>query len=91
MLLKLWGPDLHTVLEVRPHQHWIQQDNHVFWLAGYAAFDTPQGAVCLLSCQGTLLTPVEPAVNQHPQIPFFRAAFQLLLSQFIHVPKITPS
>lgn len=26
MLLKLWGPEVHTVLEGRPHQHWMQQD-----------------------------------------------------------------
>ncbi|KAK4818920.1 hypothetical protein QYF61_022097 [Mycteria americana] len=48
-------------------------------------------AVCPLGCQGTLLTHVEPAVNQHPQVPFCRAALQTLLSQFILVPSITPS
>ncbi|KAK4806807.1 hypothetical protein QYF61_005603 [Mycteria americana] len=47
-------------------------------------------AVCPLGCQGTLLTHIEPAVNQHPQIPFCRAALQPLLSQFILVPGITP-
>ncbi|KAK4810956.1 hypothetical protein QYF61_013364, partial [Mycteria americana] len=47
--------------------------------------------VCPLGCQGTLLTHVEPIVNQHPQIPFCRAALQPLLSQFILVPGVTPS
>ncbi|KAK4811360.1 hypothetical protein QYF61_027589 [Mycteria americana] len=39
---------------------------------------------------GTLLTHIEPAVNQHPQVPFCRAALQPLLSQSILVPGITP-
>ncbi|KAK4811354.1 LOW QUALITY PROTEIN: hypothetical protein QYF61_027583 [Mycteria americana] len=55
ILLKLWGPELHTVL------------------------------------QGTLLTHIEPAVNQHPQVPFCRAALQPLLSQSILVSSVTPS
>ncbi|KAK4826818.1 hypothetical protein QYF61_011626 [Mycteria americana] len=38
-----------------------------------------------LGCQGTLLTPTDPAVDQHPQIPFCRASLQPLLSQFILV------
>ncbi|GAB0208543.1 macrophage immunometabolism regulator [Grus japonensis] len=39
----------------------------------------------------TLLTPTEPAANQHPQIPFCRAALQPLLSQSMLVSGITPS
>lgn len=26
---KPWGPELHTAPEVRPHQGWTQQDNHL--------------------------------------------------------------
>jgi len=90
-VLKLWGPELHTVLKMRPHKCWMQQDNHLFWLAGYAVFDAPKGAVCSLSCQGTLLTHIKPAVNQHPQIPFCRAVLQPIISQFIPMPSTTPA
>ena len=54
-------------------------------------FDAPQDAVCPLGCQGTLLTHIEPAVDQHPQIPFCRAALQPLLSQSVLVPGVTLS
>lgn len=30
ILLKLWGPELQTVLQVRLHQWWIQWDNHPY-------------------------------------------------------------
>lgn len=53
--------------------------------------DAIQDVGCPLACQGTLLTPTEPDVKQHLQIPFCRADLQLLLSQFILVPGITPS
>jgi len=48
-----------------------------------SVFDAPQDAVCALGCQGTLLTHTEPAVNQNPQIPFCRAAFQSFV--FFHL------
>lgn len=51
--LKLWGPDLHTALEVRLHPCWIQQDNHLFWPAADTA---PQDVLCPLACQAPLLT-----------------------------------
>lgn len=53
-------------------------------------FDAPQDMFCPFGCQGSLLTPIELTVNQHPQIPFYRAVLQLLLSQFILVPGISP-
>lgn len=61
--LKLWGPELRTVLKVLPHQ----------WSFGLLVilFDTPQDAVCPLGCQETLLTHIESTVNQHPPIPFW--------------------
>jgi len=33
-------------------------------------FNAPQDVVCALGCQGTLLTHIEPHVNQHPPHPF---------------------
>lgn len=34
-------------------------------------------------CQGMLLAHMEPAVDQHPQVPFCRAAPQPLVFQFV--------
>lgn len=51
-------------------------------------FHSPQDVVCSLGCQGTLLTHIDPALNQHPHIPFCRDALQPLPSQFILVPSI---
>lgn len=57
------------------------RDSCLLWAAG----DALQDGVCPLGCPGTLLTPAQPAADQHPQIPFRRAALQLLLSQCIHL------
>ena len=84
--VKLWGPELHKVFQVRPHHRWRQRDGHLFRPAGCAVFDAPQAAVCGLGCQGTLLAPAEPAANQHPQVPCCRADLQPLLSPFVLVP-----
>lgn len=89
--LILCGPELHTVFKMRLHQCWIQQDNYLFWRAGYAAFDAPQHAVCPFGCQGKQLTHIKPAANQDPQTPFCRAFLQLLFFHFILVPSLTPS
>ena len=89
-LLNLWGPELHSVLKVRPHQHWTERDNHLFCPPGSAVFDAPRDAVWPPGCQGTLLAPIEPAVDQPPQLPFCRAALQPLLAQLIIVPTVTP-
>ena len=89
--LTLWGPELHTVLKARLHQHKIQRDNHLSRPAGYAVFDAPQAVVCPLGCLGTLLAPIELTTNQHPQTPFCRAALRPLLSQCIPVFGITLS
>jgi len=51
-------------------------------------FDESQDAVCPLGCQGTLLAHNEPAVNQHPQLRYCRAAVQSLLTELILVPSI---
>ena len=46
-----------------------------------AVFNAPQNISFPLGCQGTPLAHVEPAVNQHAQIFFCWAAFQLLFPQ----------
>lgn len=73
------------VPQVRLHQLWIQQDNHVPWQAGDAVFEAVQDGVCPF---GTMLTHTEPAVSQHAQVPFNWAAHQPLLSKSILVHSI---
>lgn len=61
-LLKLQGSELATVLQVMPHQHWIEQDNHLFCTAGQAVFEAPQNGFYPF---GSLLTHAKPASHQH--------------------------
>lgn len=56
---------LHALLQVRQHQHSIQQDNHLFWAAAGVVFDALQDGACLRGYQGTLLTPTEPSVTSN--------------------------
>ncbi|GAB0184594.1 hypothetical protein GRJ2_000924700 [Grus japonensis] len=88
VLLVLRGPKLNTILEVRPHQCRVQGDNHVPSPAGHTIPDTSQDAVGFLGHLGTLLAHVQPAVNQHPQVPFRQAAFQLLFPKPVVLPGV---
>ncbi|KAK4824801.1 hypothetical protein QYF61_019469 [Mycteria americana] len=72
------GPKLNTVFEVRPHQCRVQGDNLFPSPAGHTIFDTSQDAIGLLGHLGTLLAPIQLAVDQHPQVFFHRTAFQPL-------------
>ncbi|KAK4827409.1 hypothetical protein QYF61_017839 [Mycteria americana] len=65
--------------------HWIPGEE----ISAFLSTSPPQEAV--ESNEGTLLTHIEPAVNQHPQVPFCRAALQPLLSQSVLVPRMTLS
>ena len=77
----LWCPKQHTVLKVRPQQRRADQDNPFPRPAGSAVPDAPQDMVGPPGCQGTLLTHIQLAVDQNPQIPFLSAAFQPLTRQ----------
>ncbi|KAK4833022.1 LOW QUALITY PROTEIN: hypothetical protein QYF61_027404 [Mycteria americana] len=66
------GPKLNTGFEVQPHQCGVQGHDHFPSPAGHAIFDTSQDAVGLLGHLGTLMAHVQPAVNQHPQVLFWR-------------------
>ncbi|GAB0203357.1 hypothetical protein GRJ2_002801300 [Grus japonensis] len=79
VLLVVRGPKVNTVLEVRPHQSRVQGDHHFPSPAGYTISDTSQDAVGLLSHLGTLLAHIQLAIDQHPQVLFYQAAFQPLL------------
>jgi len=79
VLLVVRGPKLNTALKVRPHQCRVQGHDHLPTPAGHTIPGTSQDAVGLLGHLGTLLVPVQLAVNQHPQVLFCWAAFQPLL------------
>ncbi|KAK4816912.1 hypothetical protein QYF61_024922 [Mycteria americana] len=72
------GPKLNTVFQVRPHQCRVQGHDHFPSPAGHTISDTSQDAIGFLGHLGTLPAHVQPAVNQHPQVLFHRAAFQPL-------------
>ncbi|KAK4810039.1 hypothetical protein QYF61_005102 [Mycteria americana] len=72
------GPKLNTVFEVWPHQCRVQGHDHFPSPAGHTISDTSQDAICLLGHLGTLLAHIQPAVTQHPQVLFHRAALQPL-------------
>ena len=44
-----------------------------------------------MSCQGTLLTHIQLAVNQNSQIPFCGIALQFLIPQSVHTTRAAPS
>ncbi|KAK4826688.1 hypothetical protein QYF61_010697 [Mycteria americana] len=72
------GPKLNTVFEVQPHQCRVQGGNHVLSPAGHTISDTSQDAIGLLGHLGTLLAHIQVAIDQHPQVLLFQAAFQPL-------------
>ncbi|KAK4825536.1 LOW QUALITY PROTEIN: hypothetical protein QYF61_000113 [Mycteria americana] len=68
ILLVVRGPKLNTVFEVRPHQCRVQGDNHFPSPAGHTISDTSQDAIGLLGHLGTVLTHIQLAVKQQPQV-----------------------
>ncbi|KAK4822041.1 hypothetical protein QYF61_006954 [Mycteria americana] len=71
--VQMRGPKLNTVFEVRPHQCRVQGHDHCPSPAGNPVL---LDAIGFLGHLGTLLAHIQPAVNQHPQVPFHQAAFQ---------------
>jgi len=52
-----------------------------WWVPGALAItprDAPQDAIGLLGSQGTLLAPVQVAVDQHPQVLFLKLGEQFI-------------
>ncbi|KAK4815596.1 hypothetical protein QYF61_004811 [Mycteria americana] len=76
--LVVGGPKLNTVFKVRPHQCRVQGHDHFPSPAGHTVSDTSQDAIGLLGHLGTLLTHIQAAGNQHPEVLFCWAAFQPL-------------
>ncbi|KAK4811561.1 hypothetical protein QYF61_016020, partial [Mycteria americana] len=76
--LVVGGPKLNTAFEVRPHQCRVQGHDHCPSPAGHTIPGTSQDAIGFLGHLGTLLAHVQVAVDQHPQVLLWWAAFQPL-------------
>ena len=66
-------PHLAAVAQVRPHQHRVEEQDHLPHPAGHASFDAVQDTVGFLSREGTLLAHVHLSIHQYPQVLSFRA------------------
>ncbi|KAK4826180.1 hypothetical protein QYF61_006042 [Mycteria americana] len=77
------GPKLNTGFEVRPHQCRVQGHDHFPSPAGHTISDTSQDAIGFLGHLATLLAHTQPAVDQHSQVLFRRAAFQPLFPKLV--------
>lgn len=53
--------------------------------------DMLEDTVGPFGCQGTLLTHIQPAVNQNPQIPFHGTSLHPLIPQSVHLSRVAPS
>ena len=63
VFLVVKGPKMNTVLKLKPHQSWLQKDNHLPGPAGYTIFDTSPDAIGLLGHLCTLLVHCQLTVN----------------------------
>ncbi|PKU46678.1 hypothetical protein llap_2995 [Limosa lapponica baueri] len=88
VLLLVRGPELNTVLKVRPHQCRVQRHHHFPTPAGHAIPDTSQDAIGLLGHLGTLLAHVKLSVHQYPQILFCWATIQPLFPKPVALPGV---
>ena len=79
------------VLEVRLHQHRIEEDNLFPRPTSKAVLDAPQDIVGPPGCQGTLLAHTQLTINYNPQIPLCRAALQRLIAQSVRTARVAPS
>ena len=73
VFLVMRGPKLNTIFEVQPHQNGVQGQS-----PSCSCWYTSQDTVVLLGHPGTLLSHVQPSINQHLQILLLCAAFQPL-------------
>ena len=71
-------PHLDAVLQVRPHQHRAEGEDHLHQPVAHASFDAAQDTVGFLGCEGTLLAHVQLAIHQNPQVFFSRAVLKIL-------------
>jgi len=80
----LGSPELHTILQLWPHQDWVEGKEDLPQPAGNALCDVPLDPIGLLDHKGTLLAHGQPAVHQDSQV-LCRAAFHLVSLQPVPV------
>ena len=81
-------PHLHTVLQVRSHQHRLEGEDHLPSPVGHVSFDAAQDVVGLLVCKSTLLAHVLLAVHQYLQVLFCKAALNPFISQLVLIVEV---
>ena len=59
VLLVLGAPGLDTVLQMGPHNSWVEGDNHLPLPAGHSSFNAAQNTVGLPGCKRALLAHVQ--------------------------------
>lgn len=64
-----------------------EQDNPFSQLASNAVLDALQEMVGLFGSQGTLLTHIQLAIHQKPQIPFWVAVLQPLIPHSVYITR----
>ena len=84
-------PHLDSVLQVRPHQHRVEGQNHLPQPAGHASFDAAQDKVGFLGCEDTVLAHALFSIHQYPQVFFSRAVFSPFIPQLVLVVDVVTS
>ena len=74
-----------AVLQVRPHQHRVEEQDHLPQPAGCASFDAARDTIGLLGCKGVLLSHVQLVIYHYPQVFFGRAALSPFILQLVSV------
>jgi len=69
---------LDAVLQVRPHQHREERQDHLPWPTGHTSFDAAQHTVGFLGYKGTLLAHVQFPIPQYPPKSFLGGLYSIL-------------
>ena len=88
VFLAVRGPKVNTVLEVRPHQCWVQRYNYFSNPVRITISNTSQDASGLLSHLGTLVAHVQLAINQYLELCFDYTVLQSLCPKTVALPGV---
>lgn len=72
-----------TVLQVRPHQHRVEGQDHLPHPAGHISFDADQYTVGFLGYDSTLLAPIQLAIHMYYQVIFSRDVLHPYIPQLV--------
>ena len=76
-------PHLDAVLQVRPHHHRVERQDHFPLFASYDSFGATQNTVGFLGCKSTLLAHVKLAYPPLLQVLFSRAMLNPFIPQLV--------